>query len=458
VSRLPIRLRLALAFALVMGVVLAAMGAFVFVRVESSLTAAVNRDLQAQLEELRTRAERGAGPSEPTVDPETHVLSQFLDANGRLLTGAGLTLHPLLSAADAQRVISGAQVTRDGDVPGLEGDWRLVAEPLALEGRTVAVVVASSLRERNDTLAHLFVQLVIAGLAGVALAVVIGYWLAARALRPVEAMRGEADAISSATATTRLPVPAPHDEIRRLGETLNDMLDRIGAAVDHERRFVADVSQELRTPLSLLKAELDLALSRPRYRDDLQAAVRSDSTETDRLVRITEDLLLIARSDQGELPLRLESLDAAELAASVAGRFGPRAETERREIRVDVEPGTMLEADRLRLEQALGNLVDNALVHGRGEVVVSTVREGDWFELHVTDEGVGLEREFAERAFDRFSRADESRSGGGTGLGLAIVELVAHAHGGTAGASVVDRGADVWIRLPMRSYPEHTAA
>ena len=116
-SRLPIRLRLALAFALVMGIVLAAMGAFVFVRVERSLTATVNRDLQAQLEEIRTHAERGAGPSEPLVDPETHVLSQFLDAKGRLLSGGGLTLRPLLSAAEAQRVIAGAQITRDGDVP-----------------------------------------------------------------------------------------------------------------------------------------------------------------------------------------------------------------------------------------------------------------------------------------------------------------------------------------------------
>ena len=167
----------------------------------------------------------------------------------------------------------------------------------------------------------------IAGVAGVALAVLVGYWLAARALRPVEAMRGEAEAISSATSTTRLPVPEPHDEIRRLGETLNAMLDRIGDAAEHERRFVADVSHELRTPLSLLKAELDLALSRPRSREDLQAAVRSASAETDRLVRITEDLLLIARSDQAELPLRLEPLDAAELAEAVARRFRPRAES-----------------------------------------------------------------------------------------------------------------------------------
>ena len=326
-----------------------------------------------------------------------------------------------------------------------------------LEIASVAVVVAASLRERNETLAHLLVQLVIAGVAGVAFAVFVGYWLAARALRPVEAMRGEAEAISSATSTTRLPVPEPHDEIRRLGETLNAMLDRIGDAAEHERRFVADVSHELRTPLSLLKAELDLALSRPRSRGDLHAAVRSASAETDRLIRITEDLLLIARSDQVELPLRLEHLDAAELAEAVARRFHPRVEAEGRELLVEVAPKATLEGDRLRLEQALGNLVDNALVHGRGEVVVSAVRVNDSFEFHVMDEGAGFDGEFARRAFDRFSRADESRSGGGTGLGLAIVELVARAHGGTAGASADGPGADVWMRLPV-TPPERAAA
>jgi signal transduction histidine kinase len=300
-------------------------------------------------------------------------------------------------------------------------------------------------------MAHLFAQLVIAGMAGLALAVLVGYWLAARALRPVETMRREADAISSATATTRLPVPEPHDEIRRLGETLNAMLDRIGDAVEHERRFVADVSHELRTPLSLLKAELELALRRPRSHEDLQAAVGSASAETDRLVRLTEDLLLIARSDQAELPLRLERLDAAELAETVVRRFRARAASQGRELRVDAAQGITVEADRMRLEQALGNLVDNALVHGRGDIGLTAVLGTDWLEYHVMDEGIGIDREFAERAFDRFSRADESRSGGGTGLGLAIVELVARAHGGTVGAS--SQRADVWMRLPVT--PNH---
>ncbi len=452
-SRLPIRLRLALAFALVMGLVLAGMGVFVFVRVESSLTASVNRDLEAQFEEIGARVDAGASPSEPFVDPETHVLSQFLDADGRLLSSGVLALRPFISAAEARRVIAGDRLIRDGDLPGLRGDWRFVARPLVFGDQRVAVVVASSLQERNDTLTHLFVQLVIAGVAGVTLTVVVGYWLAARALRPVEAMRSQAEVMSSATSPMRLPVPVPRDEIHRLGETLNAMLDRVGDAVEHERHFVADVSHELRTPLSLLKGELDLALHRPRSREELESAMRAASAETDRLVRISEDLLLIARSDQGQLPLQREHLDARELARSVAARFAMQAETQGRDIRVDVPSGMTFDADRLRLEQALGNLLDNALVHGRGKVVVSAQGEDGWLELHVADEGSGLPDDFTERAFDRFSRADESRSGGGSGLGLAIVEVVARAHGGEAGAAGGERGADLWIRLPILSDP-----
>ncbi len=448
-SRLPIRLRLALAFAPVMAAVLVAMGAFVYFRLERALTASVNRNLQAQLQEIGRRAERGGSGSEPSVDPDSRVLSEFLDANGRLLASGSLHLRPFLSPADSRRVIAGARLSRDGDLPGLQGDWRVLATPLTVEDRPIVVAAAASLRERDEALHHLLVQLFIAGAAGVALAVAAGYGLAAGALRPVEAMRRRADEISSATPGSHLPVPAPRDEIRRLGETLNAMLDRIGSALEHERRFVADASHELRTPLSLLKTELDVALRRPRSSEELERALRSASAETDRLVRLTEDLLLIARSDQNQLPLRRERLAAAEVAGTVVARFGPRAEAEGRALVVDIAAGTTLDADRLRLEQALGNLVDNALVHGDGTVAVSARREDGWLELHVTDEGKGFEPGFAELAFDRFSRADESRSGGGSGLGLAIVDLVARAHGGTAGATSGARGADVWARFPV---------
>jgi signal transduction histidine kinase len=232
--------------------------------------------------------------------------------------------------------------------------------------------------------------------------------------------------------------------------TLNDMLERLQAAVEHERRFVADASHELRTPLALLRTELELALRRPRSHDELTDALRSAAEETERLSRLAEDLLFLARADQGTLPLRLEVVRAEDLLTNVAARFASRADNLHR--RLDVQPadgGAEIEVDPGRIEQALTNLVDNALVYGAGAVELSCEVSGGIVELHVRDAGPGFPPDFRARAFDRFSRADEARSNGGAGLGLSIVELVARAHGGSVGLG--DRpgpGADVWLALP----------
>ena len=185
----------------------------------------------------------------------------------------------------------------------------------------------------------------------------------------------------------------------------------------------------------MLRAELELALRRPRSHDELEAAVRSAAEETERLSRLAEDLLLIARADQGTVPLRSERIDLEELLGTVRDRFANRAALSGREIRVEGDSGAVsVDGDPLRLEQALGNLVDNSLVHGSGSITLSA-RTGDGsVELHVGDEGRGFSTPFLGRAFDRFSRADESRSTPGTGLGLAIVALIARAHGGEAHA------------------------
>src|SRR5207253_5656207 len=157
------------------------------------------------------------------------------------------------------------------------------------------------------------------------LAIAAGYLLAAAALRPVEAMRRRAAAITASTPGTRLPVPSSRDEISKLAETLNDMIQRLEAAFEHERRFVADASHELRTPLALLRTELELALRRPRSHNELEQALRSAAEETERLTRLAEDLLLIARSDQGELPVRRRRIEASTLLHATAARFAERA-------------------------------------------------------------------------------------------------------------------------------------
>jgi len=306
-----------------------------------------------------------------------------------------------------------------------------------------AVAVARSLEARHSTLERLFKELLLAGSIGLLLAAGIGYAVAASALRPVEAMRRRAAAVTAASPT-RLPVPRSRDEIARLATTLNEMLGRLESAFEHERRFLADASHELRTPLALLRAELDLALRRPRSADELELALRSAAEETERLSRLAEDLLFIARADQG-LRIRPRRVAVDEILEAVASRFAARGAELGRSVRA--EPTELaVDADAERLDQALSGLVDNALRHGAGEVVLDARARNGFVELHVTDEGPGFPPEFRARAFDRFSRADEARSRGGSGLGLSIVAVIADAHGGSVG---IGDEADVWISLPL---------
>ena len=256
-----------------------------------------------------------------------------------------------------------------------------------------------------------------------------------------------ASAISDRDLAERLPVSGTRDEIGRLGETLNAMLERIEGGVNRERGFLADASHELRTPLSLLRAEVELALEAPHTNDELLLALRSIGEEADRLSQLADDLLLLNRIDDGLLPLRTEAIVVDELFDGVATRFQRRAEETGRHIEVDGRRLTVI-ADRLRLGQALGNLIENALRHGAGTVRLFAVGREMSIEIHVTDEGNGMPADFAPKAFERFSRATEARSSAGAGLGLAIVKAIAEAHGGTVATANEPEGADIFLTLP----------
>ena len=442
-SRLPIRVRLTLGFAVAMAVVLAAVGLFVYERVGSELLGTVDQTLVAQAaEELDTHkidADTGGGTT----------LAQIFGNGGKLLYSQPRGLPPLAGAGALGDALFVKRLYTTARIPGHAGEWRVLLQRTPGRGgyNWPVVAVARSLAPRDESLDHLRRQLIIFLPLALLAACLGGYLLAAGALRPVELLRRRAEAVTPGEPNS-LPVPAARDEVARLATTLNDMLTRLNDAFEHERRFVADASHELRTPLALLRTELDLALRRPRSREELEAALRSAAEETQRLSRLAEDLLLIARADRGTLPVRRERVDVDELLADIRTRFGSRAAALGREVRV--EPSRLhVNADPLRVGQALVNLVDNALTHGRGAVALSEAAADGTVELHVRDSGDGFPDGFAARAFDRFSRADEARGRGGTGLGLSIVELVAKAHGGSAGLrNLPDGGADVWLSLP----------
>jgi signal transduction histidine kinase len=178
--------------------------------------------------------------------------------------------------------------------------------------------------------------------------------------------------------------------------------------------------------------------------------MRAASLEVERLTQLSEDLLLIARADRGRLPLQLETIDASALLGRVVERFGWRAAEAGRALAVQPSGAIPVVADAIRIEQALGNLVDNALRYGAGEIGLAASAADGSVELHVTDEGRGFPPGFVDRAFERFARPDQARASGGSGLGLSIVKAVAEAHGGSAHAANRDPGADVWVALPTR--------
>ncbi|HEY6780980.1 MAG TPA: ATP-binding protein, partial [Thermoleophilaceae bacterium] len=372
---------------------------------------------------------------------------------------AALRSQPLLTPAELRRARSGQLRIERVQGRGLDEPARLLARPVAAEGRRLVVVTGASLDDRDDALSSLAALLLLGGPAALLLASLAGYGVAAAALRPVESMRRTAARVSVTTPGERLPVPPARDEIARLGETLNEMLARQEAAFARERTFVSDASHELRTPLAILRTELELALRGERSAGELEAAVRSAAEETERLNQLAEDLLVIARSDQGGLPVQLHEVPARYLLDRVCDRFARRAAEAGRPLLVEPPPELDLVVDTLRLEQALGNLVENALRHGGGEITLAVEEHGLQLQLHVRDRGPGFPPDFLASAFERFTRADHARTAGGAGLGLAIVQAIAAAHGGRCGAANrPGGGADVWLTLPREptaSSPSH---
>jgi two-component system OmpR family sensor kinase len=453
--RIPIRLRVAAAFAVAMALVLAATGWFVYVRLGDHLLTALDSSLRVRADDLKALVQE----SDASLSPASAGLlvergesyAQLLDARtGRIEEAtAPLGRTPLLSAEELRRARVETVFADRGPVPGLDEPSRLLATAVERNGTPFVLVVGVTREERAEMLANLRTVLLIAGPIALALATLAGYALAGLSLRPVESMRRRAAEVSAETPGERLPVPETRDEIQRLGETLNGMLARLEAALRRERDFVADAGHELRTPLALLRTELELALRHAGSADELREALRGSSEEVERLAQLAEDLLLIARADGGKLPLQLDTFDASELLTSVATRFEWRAEEAGRRVRAVAQAGVDVRGDRMRVEQALGNLVDNALRYGQGEIRLSAATADGFVELHVTDEGSGFPPEFLEQAFERFTRADEARTRGGSGLGLSIVRMIAEAHGGSAHAINDDRGgADVWVTLP----------
>jgi heavy metal sensor kinase len=452
-SRMPIRLRVTLVFAAVMTVVFIAVGLFLHVRLGDQLDESIDNGLRTRGGEVSALVRASGSALESSGDLQLieaeESFAQVLSADGEVLDSTPqLDGSPVIDQPEVDEALQAPVFVERESLPGVEGRARLLATPVETGSGTVVAVVGASLDDRREALASLLATMLIGGPVALLLASLACYGAAGAALRPVESMRARAETISAGGPDERLPVPPSGDELTRLGETLNEMLARLEAAIERERRFTDDAAHELRTPLTLHRSELELALRYGKSEQELRDAIASAIGEVDRLAQLAEDLLVVARSEQGRLALAAESLRAGELMEAARERFAARAADAGRALSVGDGGELSLEGDRLRLEQALTNLVDNALRHGEGDVRLWAEARGEAVRIHVADSGPGFPAEFAPHAFERFSRADPARGRGGSGLGLAIVATIATAHGGSAGLVDDASGADVWIEAP----------
>lgn len=455
---MSLRTKLTLITSLVTAVVLSVTGFLLYSNFRSEALDTLDENLRARGNAVVAIVERSgtlAPGDRALLLGSSEAYFQVVFRDGSLLNSwPELADSPLLppeqlGALRGPRYVS-ANVPTDGG--GL--DSRLLALP---SPSGPVVLVGSSLEDTRASLARLGLLLSIGGAVALALTTAAAWALAGAALRPVERMRSEAAAITAGKPGRRLPVPDTGDEIARLGTTLNAMLTRLEEAFEREHRFVDDASHELRTPLGILRTELDLALRRSRTKEELEAALRSAAEQSERLNRLAEDLLVLARADRGLLPVQREPVNLGELCREVALFFQARASESGVTMDVDAGPAVEAPLDPMRVRQAVDNLVDNALRHTPrgGSVRLAAERSPVSVMLVVTDTGGGFPEDFLPHAFEPFWRPDDARTraAGGAGLGLSIVRAIAEAHGGRVQATNrAEGGAAVMIELPV--HPE----
>lgn len=450
ISRLSTRARLTAVSVVVAAVVFAIGAVIVYQVVALSLSDAVTDELRVRADDVA--AELDAGAPVTTGGP---VVAQVVTTDGEVVVPAGA--EPIVDLRDIGVLDGGGAVVVDRHVPGIGEDARVLAERAPTEASDRVVVVAGSTSVLRETRERLVLVLALA-FPVLMVAIAATAWLAAgAALRTVRQMSRRAARLSLARSDARLPRPPGNDEVAQLGETLNEMLDRLSETMAHERVFIDNASHELRTPLAVLRAELELALADARRGAadaDVTRALASALEETDHLCQLAADLLVLARADSGE-PREAGAIPLRALAVDVA------ASLPRHGVSIDVT-GDEVSAwtQRSSVERIVRNLLVNAVRHADARVLVRIRARRRWAVLEVLDDGDGFEPRMLAQAMDRFAIGDD-RGGderAGTGLGLSIVAAEAGSWGGRArlGNGRALGGAWVEVQLPLAPAPNPT--
>lgn len=452
----PIRLRLTAWNVVLLAAVLLALGAFVVTRLRSDLTASVDSSLRAASYQIARGWEAEGTPD--FIDVAHTVLpgparhgsgAQVLERSGPVTVSVGdpIVEAPLIAGRRLASVVGGGRISFSLRGGSPSEHLRLIAVPVTHRGKRQALVVAESLAASDHAVNRVLVLGLFGGAGALGLIALGGWWIARRALVPVERMTSRADRIGIEDLAARIPEPRWRDEVGHLARTLNAMLARLERGVQARERLIADVSHELRAPLAAIRSELEVSLRHDALEGDARAAVMSAHEETVRMGHIVENLLTLARLDEGGLELLLARVDLRHVAEEAAASYRAAANAAGVELAVEGDPVTV-RGDRERLRQVIGNLIDNAIGFAprRSAVKIVVWRTDDEAGVRVADLGPGVPATDRERIFERFERRDLARSrAGGAGLGLAICREIIEAHRGRIWVRDGDSAGSVFI-------------
>src|SRR5947209_590934 len=472
---LSIRVQLMLWYSAVFAVLMLLSAILFYTKFQATLARSLDTSLQLQAQQIAgditlnkdgTIAIQDATSDLPGFDPKDTQHVPPADVNlgilVRVLTTDG---HPFRTTpAFSTLIVPAESITQpldgvpwQGDVITVEGQpVRLYSRALIQDGKVFGVVqVATSLSEVNTTLYDVGIQLLFIAPVALLLSAVVSYWLASRAFVPIDRLTQAARQIKARDLQQRVPVPCAHDEVRNLALTLNEMIDHLEQAFIRQRRFVADASHELRTPVTVIRSKTDMALLQIFQPEDYVNLFRTIHTESERLSRLISDLLALARVDEGQVHLEREVVRFDLLVEAVTATLEPLAAEYNVTLAVEViEPVSVL-GDEARLMQVVINLLENAILYTNagGCVSVRVLRKNAQVYLVIRDTGIGIAPEHLPHIFNRFYRVDPARmrtEGGNSGLGLAIVDWVVKAHSGSiAVESQVGQGSTFTVVFPL---------
>lgn len=472
-----IRMQLMIWYTLVFIVLLFLSDAILYTQLQNMLTKSLDTGLQLQAEHIAsgitndngtliiqdvtgdlpdTNSDLPAGSSDSSIDITFGTLIRIVDVQGRTLRSTPAFRTLILPAEIFTQSLH--DTSWQGNVVAHDGqEVRLYSTTLTENGIPFAVVqVGESLVQLNTSLRSVMIELIIIAPFALLLGAIGSYWLAARAFIPIDRLIHIAKQINAGDLQQRVPLPRTRDEVQRLAQTFNEMIGRLDAAFARQRRFVADASHELRTPVAVIRSITDLALLEGQSPSEYKGLLEKIHSEAERLGHLISDLLALARSDEGKTLLEWEPVHLDRMVEVVVANAEVLASERGITLHAQVQEKVTIEGDEARLIQVVMNLLDNAILYtdSGGRVTLRLAKKDDQVYLTIEDTGTGIAPEHLPHIFERFYRADPARAvsieRNSSGLGLAIVEWVVQAHGGKVMVeSQVGKGSIFVVTLPL---------